>query len=307
LGGIRYSFVIPVYNEVEILPVLYEAMSVFLGELDGSAEVLLIDDGSNDGSMERMLQIHQNDSRFRVIQLSRNFGHQIALTAGLDIAEGDAVIIMDADLQDPLAVVHQLIEKWHAGYEIVYTIREKRDGESAFKRGTAFLFYRLLQRMTDVDIPLDAGDFRLVDRKAVEAFKTLHENSRYLRGMFAWMGFRQTSITYTRATRKLGKTKYSFRKMLRLALDGVFSFSRVPLRALLLSGVVIALLSLLTGLFLVLRPMGAWAGQGVPILLLAMAFWGGIQLIAVGVLGEYIGRIHDNTKQRPLYFIRSIH
>ena len=302
-----YSFVIPVYNEEAALPELYRRLCEVLGRLDGEVEAVLIDDGSRDRSWQMMLDISARDPRFRVIQLSRNFGHQVAITAGMDFSRGQAVIIMDADLQDPPEVVQKMIEKWREGYEIVYGVREERDGETWFKRTTASIFYRLLRRLTDLDIPADAGDFRLVDRKAIDAFKSLRERSRYVRGLFAWVGFKQIGVRYKRAARVAGTTKYPLSKMLKLATDGIVSFSTFPLRLALNTGFLMAGLSFAVGIAAVVTKLvGGFVVPGWVSLLVAIAFLGGVQLILLGIVGEYIGRIYEEVKNRPLYVVRSL-
>ena len=239
----RYSFVIPVYNEIETLPELERRMSEYVATLDAPSEIILINDGCRDGSDDYMDALNGRNELFKVIHLSRNFGHQIAISAGIDHAVGDCVIIMDADLQDPPEVVTLMIEKWQQGYEIVYGRRKSRKGESFFKLLTASLYYRTLRALTDVDIPADTGDFRLVDRKAVEAFKILREKSRFVRGLFSWLGFRQIGVEFERPERFAGETKYPIRKMLKLAFDGVISFSNTPLRMVFRLGVWVSLLS----------------------------------------------------------------
>jgi glycosyltransferase involved in cell wall biosynthesis len=300
-----YSFVIPIYNEKAVLPELHRRLCELFDRLDGDVEVVLVDDGSRDGSYEAMRDLAARDPRFRYVQLSRNFGHQVAITAGMDYSLGQAVIIMDADLQDPPEVVLEMIQRWREGYEIVYGVREEREGETWFKKVTAAAFYRLLRRTTDLDIPVDVGDFRLVDRKAIEAFKGLREKGRYVRGLFSWIGFRQTGVRYKRAARFAGETKYPMKKMLKLAADGIISFSQSPLRIATNLGLA----------FVVVSAIGAiatgvtWAaGRGpVPLwvpVLLGMGFFSGAQLVAVGVLGEYLGRVFDEVKGRPLYIVR---
>lgn len=301
-----YSFVIPIFNEEKTLPELYQRMTPILGQLHGKSEVILVDDGSRDNSHALMLALATNDARFKVIHFARNFGHQIAITAGMDFASGEAVIIMDADLQDPPEIVLKMVEKWNEGFEIVYAVRESRVGETWFKKATASVFYRFLKLVTEVDIPLDTGDFRLVDRKALDAFRSLRENHRFVRGMFSWVGFKQTGVTYARAERFAGETKYPFRKMLRLAKDGIFSFSTAPLRMALNLGFAVSGISFLIGLWAVLaKSFGFDTVSGWTSMILVVCFIGGIQLVVLGFMGEYIGRIHEEVKNRPLYIVRS--
>jgi len=301
----HYSFVLPVYNEKETLPTLRERMARFLETLDGTAEVILVDDGSRDNSWEMMEAISREDPRFKTLRLSRNFGHQIAITAGIDYATGAAVIVMDSDLQDPPEVVTEMIAKWKEGFAVVYGKRGKRIGETAFKKFTAHIFYRLLGSITEVDIPTDVGDFRLMDRTAVEALKAMREQARYVRGMVAWLGFTQTAVEYTRDERFAGETKYPLRKMLLLAANGIVGFSSAPLRLIMTMGFFIAAISFVAGVTsLVLKIAGVYTVTGWASIIFAVFFMGGVQLVMLGVMGEYIGRIYDESKKRPLYFVR---
>ena len=301
-----YSFVIPIYNEESTLPELRRRVADFLDVIDAQSEVILVDDGSRDKSIDLMREISSADPRFKCVELSRNYGHQIAITAGMDYASGDAIIIMDADLQDPPEVVGQMIDKWKEGYDIVYGVREERDGETWFKRTTAAWFYRLLRKLTDLDLPVDVGDFRLVDRQALDAFKTLRERNRYVRGLFSWIGFKQVGVKYKRAARFAGDTKYPLSKMLKLATDGVLSFSMFPLRLALNVGFWIAGLSFVGGIWAIIEKLtGAHVVPGWVSLLVAVAFLGGIQLIILGIMGEYIGRIYEEVKDRPLYIVKT--
>jgi dolichol-phosphate mannosyltransferase len=302
-----YSFVIPVFNEEKTLPELRLRLSGLLDRLDGDAEVLLVDDGSSDASYPIMCRIHEQDPRFKVIHLARNFGHQLAITAGIDLARGQAVVILDADLQDPPEVVLEMAVRWREGYEVVYGVRTDRTSDSAFKRMTARLYYRLLQRLTDVPIPMDVGDFRLIDRRAVEAFKAMREQSRFVRGMFGWIGFKQIGVPYRRAERFAGQTKYPFRKMSRLAVDGIVGFSRIPLRLALNLGFICAGASLALGAFtLAGKLLGAYTAPGWASIVLVVLFLGGIQLAVMGVMGEYIGRIYEEVIGRPLYVVAGL-
>ena len=300
----RYSFVIPVYNEEETLRELFGRLRAVLDTLDGEAEVILVDDGSTDASYRTLLELHAADERFKAVRLTRNFGHQIALTAGLDFALGDAVVIMDADLQDPPELVPELARRWQEGYDIVHAVRSERRADPWLKRVTAGVFYRLLRRLANVDVPLDVGDFRLVDRRALDAFRTLRERHRYVRGMFAWLGFRQTGVEYRRPARFAGETKYPFRKSLRLAVDGIVSFSHVPLRLALVVGLFISVVSFGIGLFAIgAKLAGAFVVPGWASLLVVVSFLGGVQLVVMGMMGLYVARIYDEVKARPLYLI----
>jgi polyisoprenyl-phosphate glycosyltransferase len=301
----QYSFIIPVFNERETLPELHRRLDAVMAQLDGPAEVVFVDDGSTDGSFAILEELHARDPRVKALRLSRNFGHQIALSAGLDHALGDAVIIMDGDLQDPPEVALEMAKRWREGFDVVYAVREERVGESRMKLATAKWFYRLIGRMSEVAIPLDAGDFRLVDRRAVDAVASMREHSRYLRGMFAWVGYDQTGIHYSRAARYAGRTKFPLRKMVAFATDGIISFSAAPLRLALALGFVVSALSLLGGLVAVaLRWTGVLLVPGWASIVVAISFLGGVQLTVLGVMGLYIARIYDEVKQRPLYFVR---
>jgi dolichol-phosphate mannosyltransferase len=305
VSRIRYSFVIPVFNERETLPELHRRLSEVIEQLDGEAELLFVDDCSWDGSYDLLSELGGRDPRVRVIRFARNFGHQVAITAGLDHAAGDAVIVMDADLQDPPEVVPALVARWQEGYEVVYAVRERRSGESWFKLATAAWFYRILRRIAHVDMPLDAGDFRLVDRRAVDVFRSMRERARYVRGMFSWVGFRQIGVPYERSERFAGEPKYSYRKSLTLAVDGLVSFSNAPLRAALVAGFAFSALAFLLGVFaLVAKLAGAFVVPGWASILVVVSFLGGVQLTLMGMLGLYVGRIYEEVKERPIYVVR---
>jgi polyisoprenyl-phosphate glycosyltransferase len=300
-----YSFVIPILDECETLDELYGRLEPVMAALDGPSEVVLVDDGSTDGSYDVMRKLHERDPRVKALRLSRNFGHQTALSAGLDHAQGRAVIIMDGDLQDPPEVALRLAERWREGYDVVYAVRDHRAGESRRKVATARWFYRLLRRLSEVDIPADVGDFRLVDRRAVEAVKRMPEHRRYLRGMFAWVGYSQTGVPYERVARPRGETKFTMRKMLAFAADGIVSFSAVPLRLALNVGFLVSAATFVLGfLAIVLKLTDVYAAPGWASIVVAIAFLGGMQLTVLGVIGEYIARIHEEVKQRPLYLLR---
>jgi dolichol-phosphate mannosyltransferase len=269
-----------------------------------SWEMICVNDGSSDRSLALLLELRAQDPRVKVLDFSRNFGHQIAITAGADFAEGDAVIVMDADLQDPPEVVSRMIDKWREGYEVVYAVRAVREGETKFKLWTASLFYRLLRGITDVPIPLDAGDFRLMDRRVVLTMRRLREQHRFMRGLSSWVGFRQIGIEYSRAERFAGETHYPLRKMVRLAISAITSFSHVPLQLATYVGFVLASVSL-AGIILtiILRLSGSSFFLGQATTLVSVLFLGGVQLIFLGILGEYLGRIYDEVKNRPLYIV----
>lgn len=304
----RYSVVIPVYDEAEILPMLYDRLRTVLDGLDGNWELILVDDGSRDGSYALMVELHGRDPRVRVLRFSRNFGHQVALTAGLDRALGEAVITMDGDLQHPPETIPELVARWLEGHEIVYGVMSARAGETWFKRTTSTAFYRLLRRLTNVEMPAAAGDFRLIDRKALEAFRALRESNRYVRGMFSWIGFRQIGVPYVCAERPGGRSKYTPRRMLKLASDAIVGFSTLPLRLALNLGFVVSVLSIVFGLSaLATKLAGGFSVPGWASIMILVGLVGGIQLIVIGVIGEYIGRIYDEVKQRPLYLVSASH
>jgi polyisoprenyl-phosphate glycosyltransferase len=307
-GGPEYSLVVPIFNEEQTLSELVRRLQLLLDALDGPAEVVLVDDGSSDGSHDLMVAARETDSRFKVLRLSRNFGHQIAITAGMDVAAGNAVIVMDADLQDPPEVVLKMAARWREGFDVIYGVREGRPGETRFKKTTASAFYRLLRRISNIDVPLDVGDFRLVDRRALEAFKAMRETNRYVRGMFSWIGFRQVGVSFQREERFAGDTKYPLTKMLKFAADGVVSFSAAPLRLALNLGFAVSALSFLFGLVaLVSKLAGFYSIPGLASIAVFVAFLGGMQLLVLGLMGEYIARIHDEVKDRPLYIVRDTH
>jgi dolichol-phosphate mannosyltransferase len=300
-----YSIVIPVFDEEDVIPELGRRLTAVLDGLDGSSEIIFVDDGSSDGSCERMMELVMSDPRFRLIRLARNFGHQFAITAGTDFASGDAVIVMDADLQDPPELIPQLIERWREGFEVVYAVRRERQGESWTKKTTAALFYRILRRTAPLEMPAAAGDFRLLDRRAVDVFATMREKTRYVRGMVAWIGFRQTGVPYTRDARFAGRTKYTLPRMIRLASDALLSFSEVPLLAALKLGLFVAVASLIYGATSIgLKLGGAFVVPGWASIIAVVCFVGGIQLIVLGAIGAYVARVFQEVKGRPLYVVR---
>jgi len=299
-----YSVVAPVFNEIESISAFCTKVTEVMGPLENAWELVLVDDGSTDGSTDAIRELAAENSHIRPIIFARNFGHQIAVTAGLDYARGDAVIIIDADLQDPPEVILGLIEKWKEGYQVVYAVRRKREGESKFKLATAALFYRLIQRITDVKIPLDTGDFRLLDRKVVNVMGQMRERHRFLRGMSAWVGYRQIGVEYDRKERFAGSTKYPFKKMLQLALNAITSFSYFPLQMATYIGFVSAGLSIIAiPVVIALRLSNRAELSGQATTLISVLFLGGVQMITLGILGEYIGRIYDEVKGRPLYIV----
>ena len=302
---VTYSIVAPIYNELENIPELYRRVREVMSATQTNWELVLVDDGSSDGSTEAIRTLAQQDNHVRPVIFARNFGHEIAVTAGLDYSRGEAVIMMDADLQDPPEIILEMIKKWHEGYEIAYAKREERVGETWFKLLSARLFYRLIARITDVDIPMDVGNFRLMDRKVVNVLNQMHERHRFMRGMSAWVGFRQIGVPYTRATRFSGTTKYPLSKMFKLALNAITGFSYFPLQLATYFGFFSAGLSIIAiPVVIVMRLIGHGAFLGQATTLIAVLFLGGVQLISLGVLGEYLGRIYDEVKGRPLYIVR---
>jgi glycosyltransferase involved in cell wall biosynthesis len=303
------SIVAPFHNEEEAVGPFYEALSNVLdGVADFRFEVICVDDGSRDESLPKLVSLIDRDPRFSVIELSRNFGKEAALTAGFDAAKGDAVIPIDADLQDPPELIPALIAAWRKGADVVLARRRNRDSDSFLKRTTAKLFYRVHNRLSQVRIPQDVGDFRLIDKLVLEALKQLPERQRFMKGLFAWLGFKTATIEYTRKPRKAGTTKYSWSSLLNLSLEGLTSFSTAPLRLCTYVGGIIAAITLFYAGFIVLRTLI----QGVDVpgyasLLVAVLFLGSLQLIGIGLLGEYVGRIYMETKQRPRYLVRKIH
>jgi len=266
-------------------------------------ELVVVDDGSRDESYASLLSIARTDSRLRILKLSRNFGHQTAITAGIDVARGDAIVVIDADLQDPPEIIPEMIARWREGFDVVYGVRAKRSGETLMKLATASMFYRMLDRMTNISIPVDAGDFRLMSRRAADQLRAMREKDRFVRGLISWIGFRQTSVLYQREARFAGKTKYPFRKMLKFAIDGLTSFSTAPLKLATWMGY---LASAFAFIYLASVFVQKWLGktvEGWATIMVAMLFMGGVQLICLGIMGEYIGRIFTEAKQRPLYVV----
>ena len=299
------SIIAPIYNEAGNIPELYSRIKEVLDSTGDPWEILMVDDGSTDGSTVLIREVHAQDPRVVPVIFARNFGHQIAVTAGLDYARGEAVVIIDADLQDPPELILEMIAKWREGYEVVYAVRTEREGETWFKEFTASLFYRLIYRITDVNIPLDTGDFRLLDRKVVNVMSQMRERHRFLRGMSVWVGFNQTGVEYKRAARHSGETKYPLKKMLKFATDAITSFSYFPLQLAMYIGFIAAGISIVAiPVVIVMRLAGSQAFFGQATTLIAVLFLGGVQLISLGILGEYVGRLYDEAKGRPLYIVR---
>lgn len=298
------SIVVPVYNEQEVIDETYKRLTAVFKEYFMDIEYIFINDGSRDNTYTKLSEIVSKNSGVRVINFARNFGHQIAITAGMDYAKGDAIVIIDADLQDPPEVILDMVKKWQEGYEVVYGKRLKREGETFFKKFTAKMFYRFLDSMTDVKLPVDVGDFRLIDRKVCDAMKMLPERSRYVRGLVSWVGFKQSSVEYKRDKRFAGETKYPLKKMIKLAGDGIFSFSYKPLKLATFAGMFVSALSFLYLVIVLIQKFvkndvaSGWASS-----MAVSLFFNGVMLIVIGIMGEYVGRIYEEVKARPLYIV----
>ena len=299
------SVIVPCANEQEVLRETHRRLTSVLGKIGMRFEIVYVDDGSADSTIDLLRELQSSNCQVRVIRLSRNFGHQVAITAGMEHAAGDAIVVIDADLQDPPEVIAEFIERWREGYDVVYGVRTKREGETAFKLWTAKVFYRLMGRLSDTNVALDAGDFRLLDRRVTEALLAMPERDRFIRGMVGWLGFSQVAVPYRRAPRLAGKTKYRLFKMARFAADGIFSFSTAPLRIATWLGLFVSALAVF-GILLTLYArlfekdwVRGWAS-----LVIAILFLGGVQLICLGIIGEYVGRIYGESKRRPLYLVR---
>ena len=305
---LSYSIIVPIYNEEANIAALYSRLCQVMQELDGATELVLIDDGSRDRSLEMIRQLHAQDARVSYLSFARNFGHQIAVTAGLNFARGQAVIVMDADLQDPPELLPELIERWQAGYQVVYAQRSQRQREPWLKRFLAHWFYRILRHLADVEIPIDTGDFCLMDRRVVDLLNTMPERNRYIRGLRAWVGYRQTAVRFDRAPRHAGSVKYTFSKSLALAINSLVGFSKVPLRLStylgLAAGAVSLLMSLLVLYWRIFAPRSPLTGY--TIITVVVFFLGAVQLISIGILGEYVGRIYEEIKGRPLYTLSEV-
>jgi glycosyltransferase involved in cell wall biosynthesis len=302
---VRISVVVPLYNEEENIDALFRRLLAVLEALNTSYEVICVNDGSRDNTLKNLVEYHQLYPQIKVVNLSRNFGKDIAMSAGIDYSQGMAVIPIDADLQDPPELIAEMIEKWHEGYDVVYASRRVRIGESCLKRFTAGGFYQVINKLSRVPIPPNTGDFRLIDRRVVESIKKMPERQRFMKGIFAWVGYKQTSILFDREPRYQGQTKWNYWKLWNFAIDGITSFSFLPLKVWTYVGLIIALVSLVYASFLILRTI--IFGIDVPgyaSLMVAVLFLGGIQLLTLGIIGEYIGRVYEEVKGRPLYLVR---
>jgi glycosyltransferase involved in cell wall biosynthesis len=305
----KITILVPAYNEEAVLDKLYERLDALAKQITKyRLEFLFVDDGSRDKTLEMLRRYSKDDPRVAYVSLSRNFGKETAMIAGLDHADGDAVVIIDADLQDPPELIPQMIKHWEAGYDDVYAKRESREGETWLKKNTSKLFYKLLQRSTNITIQRDTGDFRLLDKRCVEALRQIRESQRYTKGMFSWIGYKKKEITYNRDPRAAGQTKWNYPKLFNLAVEGITSFTTAPLRISSVLGIVISLLAFIYILFLVVRTLLFGADvAGYPSIMAAVLFLGGVQLVSLGIIGEYIARIFSETKHRPLYFIEELH
>ncbi|MFS1519159.1 glycosyltransferase family 2 protein [Bacillus sp. SCS-151] len=301
---VRYSIIVPVYNEESVIHETYRRLKEVMESTAEVYELLFVNDGSQDNTASIIKNFYEDDPSVKLINFARNFGHQIAITAGMDYANGDAIVVIDADLQDPPELILQMIEKWKQGFDVVYAKRIKREGETLFKKLTATLFYRVLRASTDIDIPVDTGDFRLIDRKVCNEMKGIQEKNRFVRGLISWVGFRQTAVEYVRNERLAGETKYPLKKMLKLSLDGITTFSYKPLKLAGYTGGFLSITAFLYMVFVIYQKLftnstvDGWAS-----LIIIQLFFSGIILILLGVIGEYIGRIYDETKNRPLYIV----
>ena len=301
------AFIIPLYNEEEVFPILFREIEAYRKHHPELVQVVFIDDGSTDGTARLLRTLTQEKSGYTMLRFSRNFGHQLAITAGMNFVKTDAVVILDADLQDPLYVITEMIEKWREGYDVVYGVRKEREGETYLQRVTARIFYRFFQRMTDVGAPLDAGDFRLLSRPVLDAYKQIHEHQPYVRGLVAWLGFNQTGVTYDRPPRAAGASKYPWRKRMQLALDGIASFSGRPLRYAVRLGLGVSALSFLGLLWVIIVKYGfnntlpGWSS-----LIFVAFFFGGLQLFFLGIVGSYLARVYEEVKARPRYIVREL-
>lgn len=303
-----YSIVIPIYNEEENIREMYRRIVEVMEKLEGESEVILIDDGSSDRSLHFMREIHERDRRIRYISFARNFGHQIAVTAGLNFVRGKVTIVMDADLQDPPELILDMLEHWRQGYQVVYAQRISRKKENWFKRFMAYSFYRILRILADVDIPADTGDFCLMDKQVVDVLNSMPERNRYIRGLRAWVGFRQTAVQFERDPRFAGKEKYTFGKSLALAINGIVSLSKMPLKLATYLGTISAIVALLMIVMVLYWRLFNLATPliGYTLITIALFFLGSVQLLCLGILGEYIGRIYEEVKGRPIYTVKEI-
>jgi len=299
------SIIIPFHNEQEVITECQYRLSDAVKSLDMDVEMLYVNDGSKDETLNALLTLMDTDLRIKIIDLSRNFGKEVAMTAGLDEAKGDAVIVIDADLQDPPELITEMVKKWREGFDVVYAKRIERKGESFIKKATAHLFYKLINKISDYDIPENVGDFRLMSRQAVDALNQVRERKRFMKGLFAWIGFPQTAIEYSRDPRFAGETNWNYKKLFKFAIEGISSFTQEPLRLATYAGFMTAFGAFVLGLYFIIKTLlFGEAIQGFPTLITVILFFSGVQLLSIGILGEYIGHMFIESKQRPLYFIK---
>ncbi|MCF7970452.1 MAG: glycosyltransferase family 2 protein [Methylococcaceae bacterium] len=299
------SIIIPFHNEQEVIMECQYRLSDAVKSLDMDVEMLYVNDGSKDTTLNTLLTLMDKDARIKIIDLSRNFGKEVAMTAGLDAAKGDAVIVIDADLQDPPELISEMVQKWREGFDVVYAKRIERKGESFVKKATAHLFYKLINKISDYDIPENVGDFRLMSRQAVDALNQVRERKRFMKGLFAWIGFPQTAIEYSRDPRFAGETNWNYTKLFKFAIEGISSFTQEPLRLATYAGFMTAFGAFILGLYFIIKTLlFGEAIQGFPTLITVILFFSGVQLLSIGILGEYIGHMFIESKQRPLYFIK---
>ncbi|SEP05260.1 Glycosyltransferase involved in cell wall bisynthesis [Luteibacter sp. UNC138MFCol5.1] len=298
------AIVVPAYNESAVVDIFHARLSAVLDGIDATSRVIYVDDGSQDGTWQVLCAVAGRDARVETIRLSRNFGKEAAMTAGFDAADADAVVVIDIDLQDPPELIPALVARWQEGFDVVYATRGERDGETRTKKFTSAAFYRVMERLSDTPLPRDTGDFRLLSRRAVDALRQLRERQRFMKGLFTWIGYRQTSVTYHREARRAGATKWNYWRLTNLAIEGITSFSTAPLRLATWVGVSAATLAFLYGLWIVLKVL-LWGDpvRGYPTLMVVILFLGGAQLLALGVIGEYVGRTYSESKRRPLYYV----
>jgi len=306
-GKPKIAVIIPCYNEEDNVKAVYDRLTEVLNSTNYQYDLIFIDDGSKDNTLNELLKLYEKDHKVKIIAFSRNFGKEIALSAGLDYADADAVIPFDADLQDPPEVILDLLSKFEEGYDVVNAVRSKRDGETFLTKFTSKAFYRIINKLTNIEIPQDVGDFRLVSKDALNAIKGIRERKRFMKGIFAWVGFKTTSVYYERAPRHAGKTKWNYLKLIDLAIEGITSFSTVPLRLASLLGILVSLTAFLYAVWITIsKLLYGNPVKGYPSMMVAILFLGGVQLITIGIIGEYIGRIYEEVKQRPLYIVKKV-